>query len=113
MNGSFGRLEELPHTLLAHTPTPAEPLSNLTARIDGASLVVKRDEGTALAFSGNEVRQVEFYIGEVLSQVTGTPIVGCLRRSRELNRSCSVLFVHGGGTAAIFAYGPLLLDEPM
>jgi hypothetical protein len=113
VNGSVGRLEVLPHTLLAHTPTPVESLPNLTARVDGASLVVKRGDCTRLSFGGNDARQVEFYIGEVLSQVTGMPIVGCLRRAGELDRSCSVRFVHTGGTAALFAYAPLLLDEPM
>ena len=90
MSGSFGRLEELAHTLLAHTPTLS-----------------------GLAFGGNEDRQIEFYLGEVLSQVTGMTIVSGQRRDRKLDCSRSLLFVHTGGTAAIFSYGPLLLDEPV
>ena len=69
MGDDLGRLAELPRTLLAHTPTPIEHLPNLSTHLAGASLYVKRDDCTGLAFGGNKARQLEFYLGEALSQV--------------------------------------------
>ena len=62
MDDALGRLGELPRTLLAHTPTPIEHLPNLSAQLAGASLYVKRDDCTGLAFGGNKARQLEFYL---------------------------------------------------
>jgi len=67
MGDNLGRLSELPRTLLAHTPTPIEHLPNLSAHLAGASLYVKRDDCTGLAFGGNKSRQLEYYIGHALS----------------------------------------------
>ncbi len=72
---NLGRLAELPRTLLAHTPTPIEHLPNLSAQLAGASLYVKRDDCTGLAFGGNKARQLEFYLGEALSQNADTILI--------------------------------------
>ena len=75
MGDNLGRLSELPRTLLAHTPTPIEYLPNLSAHLAGASLYVKRDDCTGLAFGGNKARQLEFYLGEALSQNADTILI--------------------------------------
>ena len=75
MDDDLGRLAELPRTLLAHTPTPIEHLPNLSAQLAGASLYVKRDDCTGLAFGGNKTRQLEFYLGEALSQNADTILI--------------------------------------
>ena len=75
MDDGLGRLAELPRTLLAHTPTPIEHLPNLSAQLAGASLYVKRDDCTGLAFGGNKARQLEFYLGEALSQNADTILI--------------------------------------
>jgi len=71
----IGRLDELPRKRLGHTPTPIEPMANLSAAVGGASLSVKRDDCTGLALGGNKVRQLEFYLGEALAQGADTILI--------------------------------------
>ena len=56
-------LARFPRVALAHTPTPLEKLSRLSAEF-GVALSVKRDDCTGLALGGNKARQLEFYLGE-------------------------------------------------
>ena len=64
----LGRLDDLPRAPLGHAPTPLEAMTNLAARTGGARLWVKRDDCTGLAFGGNKVRQLEFYLGEAVAE---------------------------------------------
>ena len=75
MSGNVGRLDELPRTRLCRTPTPIEAMPNLAARIGGVELYVKRDDLTELAFGGNKVRQLEFYMGEAEAQNADTILI--------------------------------------
>ena len=62
------KLEQLPRVALAHLPTRLEPMANLTRYVGGAQMLVKRDDCTGLAMGGNKIRQLEFYLGDALSQ---------------------------------------------
>ena len=75
MNAALGRLDELPRARLGHTPTPVEPMPNLAARFGGVDLFVKRDDCTGLALGGNKVRQLEFYLGDALSDGADTVLI--------------------------------------
>ncbi|MCS5581177.1 MAG: hypothetical protein NZ837_11680, partial [Gammaproteobacteria bacterium] len=66
------KLEKLPRAILAHTPTPIEHLPSLSVKIGGAVLYVKRDDCTGLALGGNKARQLEYYVGDALSQDADT-----------------------------------------
>ena len=71
-------LKEYPH--LPRAPlfsgfTPLEFLPRLTAEIGGAELWVKRDDLTQLAFGGNKVRQLEFYLGQAQAQQADTILI--------------------------------------
>jgi len=70
-----GRLPDLPRVGLAHLPTPIDALENLSRTLGGAALHVKRDDATGLAFGGNKVRQLEFYLGEALAQDADTVLI--------------------------------------
>ena len=72
MGNSLEKLEKLPRAILAHTPTPIEHLPNLSVQIGGAALYVKRDDCTGLALGGNKARQLEYYVGDALSQNADT-----------------------------------------
>ena len=76
MKGSLGKLDALPRVALAHLPTPIEAMENLAAALgrDGG-FYVKRDDCTGLAFGGNKVRQLEFYLGEARSQGADTVLI--------------------------------------
>ncbi len=73
--GPLGRLDALPRVRLVHAPTPLEALPNLTASLGGARLYVKRDDCTGLAFGGNKVRQLEFYLGEAQARNADTVLI--------------------------------------
>ncbi len=55
-----------PHVSLGHHPTPIERLANLGADL-GLTLLAKRDDCNGLAFGGNKVRQLEFYMGAAVA----------------------------------------------
>ncbi len=71
----LGRLEEIPRVALAHTPTPLEAMKNLSTRVGRAQLYVKRDDCTGLAFGGNKVRQLEYYMGQALERSADTVLI--------------------------------------
>ena len=66
------RLHDLPRVSLWPDPTPLEAQHNLAAAADAASILVKRDDCNGLAFGGNKVRQLEFYLGEAKAQGADT-----------------------------------------
>ncbi len=75
MTRSLGRLKQLPRVDLAHVPTPIDELKNLCQHVGGIKLFVKRDDCTGLAFGGNKVRQLEFYLGEAQAQSADTVLI--------------------------------------
>jgi L-cysteate sulfo-lyase len=54
------RLEAIPRVMLAHLPTPLEPMPRLSAALGGPRLLVKRDDCTGLGVGGNKVRKLEY-----------------------------------------------------
>ena len=76
MTGMLGKLDDLPRVSLAHLPTPVEAMDNLAAALGrGGGLYVKRDDCTGLAFGGNKIRQLEFYLGEARAQGADTVLI--------------------------------------
>ncbi len=75
MTAELGRLDAFPRVRLGHGPTPLEQMANLAAQTGGGRLYVKRDDCTGLAFGGNKVRQLEFYLGEAESRNADTVLI--------------------------------------
>lgn len=71
----LGRISAMPRTRLFAGTTPLEAMPNLTRTCGGGSLLVKRDDCMGLAFGGNKVRQLEFYIGEAAAQGADTVLI--------------------------------------
>ena len=69
------RLDTHPRISLGHLPTPLEPMANLTRQLDACGLHVKRDDCTGLAFGGNKVRQLEFYLGKALAEEADSVLI--------------------------------------
>ena len=57
------RFDSFPRAVLGHTPTPIDSALRLGRKM-GVTLHVKRDDCTGLAFGGNKVRHLEYYLGE-------------------------------------------------
>ena len=64
----LGILDDLPRASLCHAPTPLEPMPNLGREIGLAGGFVKRDDCTGMAFGGNKLRQLEFYLGQAVAE---------------------------------------------
>jgi D-cysteine desulfhydrase len=62
------RLDGVPRYGLATLPTPLQRMERLSTALGGPALLVKRDDLTGLAFGGNKVRQMEYFIGDALAQ---------------------------------------------
>jgi D-cysteine desulfhydrase family pyridoxal phosphate-dependent enzyme len=54
----------LPRLLIAHLPTPVEPMPRLAAALGGPALFIKRDDQTGLAMGGNKTRKLELLVAE-------------------------------------------------
>jgi L-cysteate sulfo-lyase len=57
-------LSRLPRVALGTLPTPLVEVPRLAQALGIGRLLVKRDDLTGLAFGGNKVRQMEFFIGD-------------------------------------------------
>ncbi len=71
----LGCLGEFPRVRLCRLPTPFEAMPNLGDALGSARVHVKRDDCTDLAFGGNKVRQLEFYLGEARLQEADTVLI--------------------------------------
>jgi len=54
--------------VLAHLPTPIEPLPRLTKLLQGPQLFIKRDDLTGLGLGGNKTRKLEYLAADALAQ---------------------------------------------
>jgi L-cysteate sulfo-lyase len=61
-------LARFPRVRLFPTPTPLEPLENLSRHLDGPQIWIKRDDCTVVATGGNKVRKLEFLVGDAKAQ---------------------------------------------
>lgn len=75
MPTEFGCIASLPRKQLFAGPTPLEAMPNLSDYCGGARMFVKRDDCTGLAFGGNKVRQLEFYLGDAVAQRADTILI--------------------------------------
>jgi len=75
----IGCLHNLPRVSLGHSPTPIDEMPNLSRALSqdvkDLHLLIKRDDCTGLAFGGNKVRQLEFYLGEAVANGADTILI--------------------------------------
>jgi D-cysteine desulfhydrase/L-cysteate sulfo-lyase len=62
------------HVTLGHHPTPIDHLAGMSREL-GISLYAKRDDCNGLAFGGNKVRQLEYYLGPAVAAKADTVLV--------------------------------------
>jgi len=69
-------LARVPQVALGTLPTPLVDAPRLAAAIGVGRLLVKRDDLTGLAFGGNKVRQLAFFLGAAVAAGADTVIAG-------------------------------------
>lgn len=97
----------LPRIKIANLPTPVEPLPNLSARLAGPQLWMKRDDLTGLAFGGNKIRKLEYLLAEARAAGARTLITTGAVQSNHCRQTAAA--------AARFGLGCILVlagDEP-
>ena len=111
------RIAALPRVRLALTPTPMEHAPQLSKRLGGPQIFIKRDDLTGIAFGGNKTRNLEFRLAHALSEKSDVVIVGLDLQSnsaRQTVGSCNklglktILVLEGSPPATI--QGNLLVD---
>ena len=68
-------LSKIPRKRLWHTQTPLEPAPNLAKALGAKNIWIKRDDCNGLAFGGNKVRQMEYYLGDAISKQADTLLI--------------------------------------
>ncbi|RUM36877.1 MAG: D-cysteine desulfhydrase family protein [Desulfobulbus sp.] len=104
---------------LGFFPTPLVSLNNLSKRLHGPRMLMKRDDQTGLASGGNKTRKLEFLFGEALAMGCDTVITGGAAQSNHCRQtvaaaaSCGLQchLVLGGEPARTAPKGNLLLDD--
>ncbi len=116
-------LAKFPKAVLGHHPTPLEIMGNLEKNFSGCQMWIKRDDCNGLAFGGNKVRQLEYYLGEALVQnadcilITGAVQSNFVRlaaaAANKLGMQCHIQLEKrvAKNTPAYNASGNVLLDQ--
>jgi D-cysteine desulfhydrase family pyridoxal phosphate-dependent enzyme len=111
-------LTTLPRTSLGFFPTPLHPLPNLSTRLGGPTLWVKRDDQTGLATGGNKTRKLEFLVADALQQRADTLITVGAPQSNHARQTAAAAAKAGlksalvlRGTPPTDRTGNILLDD--
>lgn len=74
---------------LGHFPTPLERLENLTKRLNGPEIYIKRDDCTGLATGGNKTRKLEYLAADALEQGADTLVTQSATQSNHVRQTAA------------------------
>jgi len=84
------KLSRFPRIRITHAPTPLEPMKNLSARLGGPNLWIKRDDCTGLATGGNKTRKLEYLMADALQQQCDTVITQGATQSNHARQTAAI-----------------------
>ncbi|OGD57451.1 hypothetical protein A3K78_00840 [Candidatus Bathyarchaeota archaeon RBG_13_52_12] len=70
------KLGSLPRVRLANLPTPTQDMPNLSKKLGGPHIWIKRDDLTGVAFGGNKARKLEYLMGDAIAKKADMIITG-------------------------------------
>ena len=88
-------MKQLPRVNIAHLPTPIERLAQLSDKLGGPQIFVKRDDLTGLAFGGNKTRKLEFLVAEALAGGAKTLITTGAAQSNHCRQTAAAAARYG------------------
>lgn len=94
-------LAQFPRVRICHTPTPLEPMPNLSRLLGGPQLWIKRDDCTGLATGGNKNRKLEFLVGEAMAQGADTLITQGAIQSNHVRQTAAAAAKFGLGCVGL------------
>lgn len=74
---------------LGHFPTPLEKMDNLTKRLGGPQLWIKRDDCTGLATGGNKTRKLEFLVADAVAKGADTLVTQGATQSNHVRQTAA------------------------
>ena len=74
---------------LGHFPTPLEKMENLTKRLGGPQLWIKRDDCTGLATGGNKTRKLEFLVADAVAKGADTLVTQGATQSNHVRQTAA------------------------
>lgn len=80
----------IPRIRIANLPTPVEMLPNLSARLGGPRIMIKRDDLTGLALGGNKIRKLEYLLAEAQANNAKTLITTGAMQSNHCRQTAAV-----------------------
>ena len=105
---------------LVGAPTPLEPMSRIGTYAGHPQLFVKRDDCMPLAFGGNKVRSLEFWLGEALARESDVLVIAGGLASNQCRLAAAAaakigldIVVLYAGDASLPLRGNALLTERM
>jgi L-cysteate sulfo-lyase len=116
-------LARFPRVKLTQSPTPLEPMPNLSRLLGGPNLFIKRDDNTGLATGGNKTRKLEFLVGAALAQGATHLVTQGATQSNHVRQTAAAACKFGLGCTALletrvsgasdeyYGSGNVLLDQ--
>lgn len=74
---------------LGHFPTPLEKMENLSKRLGGPQLWIKRDDCTGLATGGNKTRKLEFLVADAVAKGADTLVTQGATQSNHVRQTAA------------------------
>ena len=116
--GNSMKYKNIKKVSLGFFPTPLVYLPNLSKKLGGPKIYIKRDDQSGLAFGGNKTRKLEFILGDALAKNADTVITAGATQSNHCRQSAAAAAKLGlechlvlGGEKPQNPKGNLLLDE--
>lgn len=75
------KIDEIPRVNLAVLPTPLLDCPRFSKALGGPRILIKREDLTGLAFGGNKVRKLEFFMADLVNNDIETVIAGASKQS--------------------------------
>ena len=109
-------IDRVPRVRLANLPTPLEELPNLSRKLNGPRIFIKRDDLTGLAFGGNKTRHMEFYFADALARRATVIVAGAGTQSNYCRQAAAAASKLGLKAVLVLRGNPeiqgnLLLDH--
>jgi D-cysteine desulfhydrase len=109
---------KIPKKNLGFFPTPLIELENISNRLSGPKILMKRDDLTGLAFGGNKTRKLEYLVGDAIQKGCDTLITGGALQSNHCRQTAAAAAASGlschlalGGEAPQNYSGNILVDK--
>lgn len=111
------RIDDIPRVHLASLPTPLDCCPNLSAKLGGPAIWIKRDDLTGLATGGNKTRYLEYVLADAQAKGADTLVLSSGNQSNHCRQVAAAAARLGMKSALLFwgsepaeLDGNLLLD---